>query len=337
MTSFRSISFLFLCVAFFLISGKRSPVDDAKKKAIADYQTNYVETTLNKPEDLGWTGLGKRCKAGTLAPATYEKLLKRINYFRRLAGVPDQVVLDSGWNKLAQAAALIMHANQQLDHSPSAAMKCYSKEGYEGASTSNLSLVTAHSFPRLLADQMEDHGGSNKACGHRRWILRAASTRMGIGVCSEAYALRVFTSYEDKDYDASVSTKNLPEYYAYPFKGYVPFQLVYRRWTFSIPKQEGKEIDFKAARVAVKSDNNPIGCIIESRDDNMGDPSIVWAINGLKEDFDYAYNDMPTKKAAFAKKGLMDKTITVTISNVKVDGEVKEYTYYFILFDPNEK
>ncbi|MGL4598980.1 MAG: hypothetical protein ACRCYO_15790, partial [Bacteroidia bacterium] len=129
---------------------------------------------------------------------------------------------------------------------------------------------------------------------------------------------------------------NLPEYYAYPFKGYVPFQLVYRRWTFSIPKQEGKEIDFKAARVTVKSGNDPVGCIIESRDDNMGDPGIVWAINGLKEDFDYAYNDMPTKKAAFSKKGLLDKTITVTVSNVKVDGQVKEYTYSFILFDPNE-
>jgi len=56
----------------------------------------------------------------------------------------------------------------------------------------------------------------------------------------------------------------------------------------------------------------------------------------LKEDFDYEYNDMSVKKTAFETLGLLNKKITVTVTNVKVDGKMKSYTYSFTLFDPDE-
>jgi len=79
---------------------------------------------------------------------------------------------------------------------------------------------------------------------------------------------------------------------------------------------------------------------------NFGDPTLVWTVNGIKENFDYQsmdketnqyrYYDMSLKRTVFATLGLLNKKVTVKISNVKVDGKMKSYSYSFNIFDPDE-
>ena len=305
----------------------------AKKKAADDYRKSFVATEITTPEQLGWTGKGTSCKSGKLSPQAYSNVLTRINYFRRLAGVYDKVVLDSVWCKYAQAAAVIMNANEALSHTPSAAMKCYSADGKIGAATSNLSSIVEKSIRLIIADEIQDGGDFNADCGHRRWLLNSDSHKMGFGATPGAYAVRTFASYDEVSKDTAVFRGAVPEYFGYPFRGFIPFQLVYQKWSFAVPSG----VDFSVATVEVKSGEKIFPTTIVSRGKiNYGDPTLVWTMQGIKEDFEYNYYDMAEKKKGFETLGMMNKKFTVKVSNVKLAGKVKSYSYSFIIFDPDE-
>ena len=63
--------------------------------------------------------------------------LRRINYFRAMAGIPN-VTLSASLSTKAQAAALIMEASNKLSHTPSTSFKCYTAVGAEAAGSSIL-------------------------------------------------------------------------------------------------------------------------------------------------------------------------------------------------------
>lgn len=319
-----------LLTAFVLFTGYSDEEAIAKKKAADDFRKSYVATSITKPEQLGWTG--KNCKAGKLSHDMYVNAITRINYFRRLAGVNDEIVLDSSWCHLAQAAAVIMNANNELNHHPTAMMKCYSKDGALGASTSNLSSIVEKSIEMIISDEIQDGGTFNTDCGHRRWLLFSRANKMGFGATPGAYAVKVFSSSTDGEQDTSSFHGKVPEYFGYPFQGYMPFQLVYPKWSFAVPGG-----NFSKATVEVKAGEKLIGCSVISRGTvNYGDPTMIFTIRGLKEDFEYNYYNMGDKKKDFDTKGLLNKKITVKVSNVNVSGKMKSYTYSFTIFDPDE-
>jgi hypothetical protein len=302
----------------------------AKKKAADDYRKSFVATEITAPEQLGWTGKG--CKDGKLSRETYVKCLTRINYFRRLAGVDDHIVLDSAWCKYAQAAAVIMNATGELNHYPTPTTRCYSADGKLGASTSNLSTIVDKSIRLLIADEIQDGGAYNNDCGHRRWLLNSDSYKMGIGATPGAYAVRVMSSL-DEPKDTASFHGTVPEYFGYPFRGFIPCQVVYPKWSFAVPAGA----DFGVATVEVKAGDKLMSCSIISRGKKTyGDPTLVWTVRGIKEDYEYNYYDMADKKKGFETLGLLNKKITVKVSNVKVGGKPKSYTYSFTIFDPDE-
>lgn len=324
---------LLFILPLFLFTNAGEEDEIAKKKAADDYRKSFVATEITSPEQLGWTGKGTSCKSGRLSITMYTNALTRINYFRRLAGVYDQVVLDSTWCKYAQAAAVIMNANNQLNHNPTAAMKCYSADGKIGAATSNLSSIVDKSIRLIIADEIQDGGAANVDCGHRRWLLNSDSYKMGFGATPSAYAVRAFAPYDEVPKDTSSFHGKVPEYFGYPFRGFVPCQVVYPKWSFAIPGGA----DFSTATVEVKSGDKIFASTIVSRGKKKyGDPTIVWTMRGIKEDYEYNYYDMEEKKKGFETLGMLNKKITVKVSNVKVDGKVKSYSYSFTIFDPDE-
>src|SRR5882757_2952436 len=56
------------------------------------------------------------CTAGTNATAFKEAVLRRINWFRAMAGVPASVSLNATFSSRDQDAAVIMSANNSLSH-----------------------------------------------------------------------------------------------------------------------------------------------------------------------------------------------------------------------------
>ncbi|MBP9903402.1 MAG: CAP domain-containing protein, partial [Verrucomicrobia bacterium] len=65
------------------------------------------------------------CTPGTNSTAFKEAVLRRINWFRAMAGMPAAVTLDPTLNAKDQEAAVIMSRNGALSHHPPTSWSCY--------------------------------------------------------------------------------------------------------------------------------------------------------------------------------------------------------------------
>ena len=72
-----------------------------KKWVIDDYKENYLGSAVSTAE-LNWTGSTANCDPGTISDVSSTKVVQRVNYFRRLAGVPDDIILDKSINEESQ-------------------------------------------------------------------------------------------------------------------------------------------------------------------------------------------------------------------------------------------
>lgn len=295
-----------------------------KDAAIASYN-DYLNYEIS---EIGWTGSSDKCKGGAIADAAMANALSRINLFREMAGLNSDITFSDEYNELSQAAALIMHANNRLSHKPNSGWKCYTKEGEEGAVGSNLSQLANNDLRHIIGDLIEDPGKYNQDVGHRRWLLNSAASVMGFGATDTYYSIYV-TGVENRD-----PVDDAPEFVAWPPAGYMPYQLVYKRWSFGIPI--GPEVSFKDADVSVTANGKKLGLTVESTDANFADPTIVWSMNEMKEEFFYDYYDMDVKKANMNGQGMLDSKIVVSVENVMIDGESKDFEYEVWIIDPNE-
>ncbi len=106
---------------------------------LSDYTDNYESTSVTDTE-LAWTGSGPAsCDPGTTSTLAKDNTLARINYFRKLCGLADNITFDQASYEVdCQSAALIMDAENQLSHFPPNTWACYSAEGFTGAGGSNI-------------------------------------------------------------------------------------------------------------------------------------------------------------------------------------------------------
>lgn len=275
-----------------------------RKMVLADYETNYNGSAI---DDCGWTGNTSECDRGTVSQDSHKKVVQRINYFRRLCGLPDNIHLDAAKNSKCQAAALIIKANSQLNHYPiDSTTLCWTQEGYDGSANSNLSLGF-HSVNAITAF-IDDDGKSNKSVRHRRWLLYTRGSVMGHGSTDSSCAIWVIQG------NVAVPS-GLPEFISYPPKGYVPAPLVFKRWSFSIPGA-----DFSNAGVVMKdSSNNEMQLSVISRTDSgMGDNSIVW------------------EPADINITSQTDISYSVELKNVVINGSVKTFNYTVTIIQPDK-
>ena len=90
-----------------------------------------------------WTGDLSNCNPGTTSTQYQEAVLRRINFYRAMAGVPADIIFNPEFSSKAAAAAAIVSANSLVTHSPTPGLSCYSETGREAAESSNLALGTA--------------------------------------------------------------------------------------------------------------------------------------------------------------------------------------------------
>ncbi len=142
--------------------------------------------------------------------------LKTINFARFLAGVPNDVVLDSARNADAQYGAVLLAAGtfSHTPPKPSDMPQAFYDRGYASTSSSNIGwgYSTSASFEMgCLAD--EDSGNISRV-GHRRWLLNPQMLKTGIG-----YAASRHTTYA---FDSSRATPVSYSAIAYPSAGPFP-------------------------------------------------------------------------------------------------------------------
>ena len=270
----------------------------------------------------GWTGDVVNGVAGSNLQAFDDAVLRRINYYRAMAGIPAAVVPDSVYAAKAQQAALMMSANRQLSHTPPSTWTFYTAEGAEAAKNSNLAL--GYTGPAAIDGLIFDTGANNTPAGHRRWFLYPQTKRMGTGnvPASQGFPSSDATWVIDSSYGTSrPATRD--EFVAWPPQGYVPYSLVPARWTFS-----HSTANFSSATVSMIRDGVPVPTRIESRQNGFGENTIVWIPGDLDPNSGSATPFPPPATP-------VGSTNVVIIDGVVLNGTTRRFTYSTVLFDPS--
>ena len=282
-------------------------LDTSDRQAVLDsYQAEF-----SKPDpDIGWTGNRASCQAGTTNPAYRSAIIDRVNWFRSIAGVPANITENATYSAKAQQAALMMSVSDRLSHSPDSSFDCYTAIGSEAAGKSNLYL--GRTGPHAITGYMFDPGSGNVSVGHRNWILHPSVRQFGTGDTPGPGRQATNTLWViDNAFASQPVMRESDGFVAWPARGYVPGDLVFPRWSFSL---RGADLD--QASVAVQRTEN--GQVVENivspvvfGNDSRGAPFsiVVWEPVGID-----------TSPA-------VDETYRVTIGNVGVGSATRSFSY----------
>ena len=194
-------------------------VDTQKRQAVIDfYNAIYM---ASEAVASGFTGDVSACVPGTTSAAFKLAILRRINFFRAMAGLLANIVLDDVFNQKCHAAALIMAAQRSLSHMPPTSWACYTADGAEAAEKSNLHLaINIPPGADMIDGYIRDTGVFNAGVGHRRWILFGRQTTMGTGTASDP------TTTANCLWVIGPTSGGPDRNHSWPPAGFVPYQIV---------------------------------------------------------------------------------------------------------------
>ncbi len=279
------------------------PNDNSARLAAQDLYLNYYLPSQTAGTDVPWTGNEVSCDPGSVPEATIVKIMQRLQYYRRAVGLGNEITENQSKSDKAQLAALLMNANDALDHDPPSSWKCYTPDGKEGAGNS---LLTMTKNAEAIDSYIRDQGADNGPVGHRRWLLWPRLQEIGIGNTNRSNAIWVLGN-------AGTPPADAPEFISWPPEGYIPDRLVFPRWSFSIAGA-----DFSSTSVSMRdANNNAINLQIEALSTSYGDPTVVW---------------IPENISANVSE---DTSYTIILEDVEVNGVFRDYSYQVTLFDPN--
>lgn len=264
-------------------------LDTSSEEAVRDLAAH--EFSKLSP-DSQWSGGVASCDPGDINSEYRQAILNRVKWFRLMAGVDEDISLNAEFDLLAQAAALVMMANNQLSHEPDPTWTCFSDDAFTGASNSNLYL--GRTGPEAINGYIEDLGEDNYSVGHRRWILYSALTEIGIGESSKSNALFVVQGKRND----KPSVREAEGFIMWPPRGFVPRNVIFERWSITNPSA-----DFSDTEIYVESGNESFQ--ISSSD--------ITVSNDL-------YGDGPTLIFNLDSQVRSGETITITAKDVLVDG-----------------
>lgn len=312
---FSIFSFLIIGIALSLVSCSKDatilanqekpliPVNLSARDAAQKLYEDYYMPSKTESSDVAWSGDEPSCNPGDVPDGTMAKIFMRIEYFRKAAGLNNVISENETKSEKAQHTALMMKSNGTLDHFPPESWKCYSVDGKDGAGNS---LLTQTRNAEAVDSYMRDAGAANGPVGHRRWLLWPRLQELGVGNTDNTNAIWVLGN-------AGTPPADTPEFISWPPKGYTPKQFVYPRWSFSIA-----DADFTATSIIMKDQNNQsVTLSIEALDNAYGDRTIVWVPSINSNSF------------------TEDTTFKVTLQNVGVGTEMKDFDYEVTFFDSN--
>lgn len=268
---------------------------------------------------MGWTGSYATLNSGDTSAAYKEATRLRVNFFRAMAGVPANIQFNATFSAKDQIGALMLSVNNALSHTPPPTWKDYSATGAEATGSSNIALGNAG--PDAITAYIADNGTGNEPVGHRRWIFYPQTLQMGTGDVPGDGTPNAPTANALWILDGLFGTARPPTRtteVTYPPAGYVPYQLVWPRWSFSYPGA-----DFSAATVTMSRGGQSVATKIEPPG-SPGEPTLVWV-----------YDNLDPALATQHPKPASDVTYSVTVGNVLVGGAPKSFTYNVTVFDPD--
>ncbi len=312
-----AVAFVFGVVLSFSASFAQLTVDPSTREESRIFYNAIWPASENIAS--GWNGNVAAGNEGSTATPFKNALYLRVNYFRAMAGVPAQIVDNASFSADAQKAALMMSSNNTLSHTPPNSWINYTAAGANAAGHSNL--ASTFGLDAILG-YLEDSGSNNTAAGHRRWILYPQSTQMGTGdipatgIFMLANALWVV---DDSTFGLTRPAVR-DNFVAWPPKGFVPYTLIYPRWSFSYPGA-----DFSSVNVSMTRNGSALAVRKETLASGIGENTLVF----IPENLDPNNWPGPMRPAS-------DTTTSVTISNVVYGGTSHSFSYDVTAFDPTK-
>ena len=267
------------------------------------YQNYFLTKTKGKDQDGNeieayiWNGSTSGCEPGDIDLDIQNKVVNRINYFRRNAGVPE-VLFDEATNEYCQKAALMMTANRKLDHEPTRSWRCYSDEG---AYAAKHSLLIKDANTSLAVTYIMDD--KNPSAGNRRWLLYPNGKIYGHGSTDDVAVIWALDDSGSTD-----TSQYMDKPVCWPPIGDVPQLMLLNNWTFSLYR------DLSDAKVEVKQDGKAIDVAVEKYVEGYGAPTLVFKPN--------------INRMGMPDKSVFDVTITLS------DGRKYSYTVRTFSYNP---
>ena len=293
-------------------------INTADREAVRNFYLNVLVPAASVA--MGWTGSISSGNAGATSAAYKSAMQSSVNWFRSMAGVPPGITFNPVYSGKAQKAALMFSANRSLNHYPPQSWTHYDPEGAEAAGNSNICYQYSGSafLPGCIDAYMRDEGNSNYPVGHRRWILYPQTQEMGTGDVNLTNASPLPYPYANAlwVFDGRWSTPRpatRDSFVAWPPPGYVPYQTIYPRWSFSYP-----QADFSAATVTMRDASGAaIPLTIAPLANGFGENTIVWnPVNALPI-------GAPTA----------DVPIDVAVSGVVINNQPQSFSYRVTAFN----
>ncbi len=295
-------------------------VNVSAREEVRQFYRSIYNTSEGIP--MAWTGnytaTDPIVAAGDTSAAFKEAVRLRINFFRALVGVPAAITLNSTYSTKDQQAALMMSANNALNHFPPNTWTFYTADGATAAGNSNLAI--GYAGPDAISGYMSDSGSNNAAVGHRRWLYYPQTLQMGTGDVpgtATLYPANVTWVVDDQFGGTRPATRTTQ--ITYPPAGYVPYQLVWPRWSFSYPGA-----DFSAASVTMTRNSQSVAVAPEVVSTGAGENAFVWVYDGL-----------PSSSGAPHPKPTADTIYSVSVNNVKIGSSTQNFSYNVTVFDPD--
>jgi hypothetical protein len=300
-----------------IANGAHLAIDTGDREAVRLF-FNKVYVQPDVP--MEWNGDYRTGNAGGVSPAYQNATVQRIAWYRAMAGLPTVTGVSAVNSAKAQQAALMMSVNGQLSHKPPSTWRFFTADGAEAAAASNLALSS--NGPTAIDNYISDAGDNNYFVGHRRWIFHPKTRTFGIGDVPAAtvdgtklWGANVLWVSDTDLAGARPAVRD--DFVAWPTRGYVPYAVVYSRWSISYPNA-----DFAQAKVSVSRDGAVVPTSIEKVEAGYGENTLVWQTSSV-----------PT--GSRHERPSSDIRYHVVVSNVFVGQQARSFEYDVIVFDPS--
>lgn len=295
-----------------------TPWFDTSNRAEVAQKYNTIWTSIPSATRQ-WTGNVPGCVPGTTSQAWKNSIISGLNFLRHLAGIAGTVTLDDTHSAKDQAGALLFSANNQISHFPPSTWKCYSGDGAQAASNSNICISSQQLRFGCLDLYMGDADSNNSAVGHRRWILYPQTQSFGTGDTprsGDAWSSNAIWVFDGNYGGPRPGTRE--SFISWPPPGYFPYQLVPVRWSFSHPTA-----NLDGASVTMTRNGASVPVSLEAVQNGFGDNTIVWYDSTLNP----SSEPIPHRPAS-------DVVYSITIHNAVIGGTARTFQYTVTVFDP---
>ena len=214
-----------------------------------------------------WTGNQQdKCDAGAMNEIDKEDTMRRIMFYRYLAGLEKHDITENTEiSKNCQLAATIWVDHDGIGHEMDKTWECMTDGAYEAAAKGVL-VENAVTSATSIDNYIEDLGEMNVDLGHRRWLLMRRLKEVGIGFTKRPSLQQGASDQEIAKGVIQVTgtelatdtNENDAPFVAYPGPGPQPKNLIWGKWSVTLP--EGSRLGCN------KSKEIPTGSVVRNSD-----------------------------------------------------------------------